>query len=199
MLLHEEKARAQGYVAIAGVDEAGRGPLAGPVVAAACMLPPDFRNEEVDDSKKLTPRQRFELYHQLTSDPSIVYGLGIVDAIVIDQINILQATFQAMLIAVSQLKKRPDFLLVDGNLLPPFDIPAVAIVEGDSQSLSIASASIIAKYTRDQIMLQYHSLWPQYGFDAHKGYGTRQHLLALDVHGACPIHRTTFAPIKSLN
>ncbi len=194
--VYEKRAREKGYVAIAGVDEAGRGPLAGPVVAAACILPQDFWHEEIDDSKKLTPQQRFTLYQCLTADPEIVWGVGVVDAIVIDQINILQATFQAMLIAVSQLKKRPDFILVDGNQLPAFDIPAEPIVSGDSRSVSIAAASIVAKYTRDQIMIQYHACWPQYGFDAHKGYGTPQHLLAIDRHGACPIHRTTFEPLR---
>ncbi len=196
--VHEEEARAQGYPAVAGVDEAGRGPLAGPVVAAACILPEGLLVEGVDDSKKLTPRQRMELYQRLTQDPNIVFGVGIVDAILIDQINILQATFRAMLMAVAALSQKPDFVLVDGSQVPNFAIPMKALIKGDSLSQSIAAASIIAKHTRDQMMLDYHSQWPHYGFDSHKGYGTQQHLAAIQMHGACPIHRLSFYPLNSL-
>ena len=196
--IHEEEARVKGYSAIAGVDEAGRGPLAGPVVAAACILPEGLLVEGVDDSKKLTPRQRMELYKRLTEDPSIIFGVGVVDAILIDQINILQATFRAMIMAVAALSKKPDFILVDGSQVPDFAIPTKALVKGDSLSQSIAAASIIAKHTRDQMMLGYHSQWPHYGFDSHKGYGTKQHLLAIEMHGACPIHRLSFYPLNSL-
>lgn len=196
--LHEDEAREQGFRTIAGVDEAGRGPLAGPVVAAACILPEGLLVEGVDDSKKLTPRQRMELYQRLTQDPSIVYGIGIVDAILIDQINILQATFRAMILAASALATKPDFILVDGSQVPKFVIPTRALVKGDSLSQSIAAASIIAKHTRDQMMADYHAQWPHYGFDSHKGYGTRKHLLAIQMHGACPIHRMSFYPLNQI-
>lgn len=196
--LHEDDAREEGFRTIAGVDEAGRGPLAGPVVAAACILPEGLLVEGVDDSKKLTPRQRMELYQRLTQDPSIVYGIGIVDAVLIDQINILQATFRAMILAVEALATKPDFILVDGSQVPKFAIPYRALVKGDSLSQSIAAASIIAKHTRDQMMADYHAQWPHYGFDSHKGYGTQQHLLAIQMHGACPIHRMSFYPLNQI-
>ncbi len=196
--LYEDEAREEGFRTIAGVDEAGRGPLAGPVVAAACILPEGLLVEGVDDSKKLTPRQRMELYQRLTQDPSIVYGIGIVDAILIDQINILQATFRAMILAVEALPTKPDFILVDGSQVPKFAIPYRALVKGDSLSQSIAAASIIAKHTRDQMMADYHAQWPHYGFDSHKGYGTQQHLLAIQMHGACPIHRMSFYPLNQI-
>lgn len=197
LTLPEDEARKEGYHSVAGVDEAGRGPLAGPVVAAACVLPNGLLIEGVDDSKKLTPQQRMELYARLTQDPSISFGVGVVDSILIDQINILQATFRAMILAVRALALPPDFILVDGNQIPKFGIPARALVKGDSLSQSIAAASIIAKHTRDQMMIVFHAEWPHYGFDSHKGYGTEQHLLALEVHGPCPIHRMTFFPLTS--
>jgi ribonuclease HII len=198
-LTHFEKAaRQKGYRFIAGVDEAGRGPLAGPVVAAACSLPEGLLIEGVNDSKKLTPEVRAKLFKRITEDSNITYGVGIIDAQIIDQINILRATFEAMLAAVASLPQTPDYLLVDGHMLPAFKMPAEAIVKGDALSLSIAAASIIAKETRDQLMLQFHALWPAYGFDEHKGYGTAKHLLALKEHGPCPIHRLTFEPVKSL-
>jgi ribonuclease HII len=192
----EREARGQGFSIIAGVDEAGRGPLAGPVVAAACILPEGLLIEGVDDSKKLNAQKRFELFQRLTQDPEISYGVGIVESQIIDQINILQATMQAMLIAVSRLVKQADFLLVDGPHLPPFSIPAKGLIDGDALSLCIAAASIIAKETRDQIMTHYHSLFPNYGFHNHKGYSTREHLAALQAHGPCPIHRLSFSPCK---
>lgn len=193
----ERLARERGFRFIAGVDEAGRGPLAGPVVAAACMLPEEFDLEGVDDSKKLTPAQRQEIYLKLTQHPEVISAVGVVDSILIDQINILRATLEAMILAVSALSKRPDYLLIDGNQLPKFDIPCQAIVHGDSLSRSIAAASIIAKVTRDRMMQGYHAEWPAYGFDQHKGYGTAQHLAAIQAHGPCPIHRLSFEPIKS--
>lgn len=193
----EEKARARGFSAIAGVDEAGRGPLAGPVVAAACILPEGLLLEGINDSKKLNAAQRAQLFKRLTEDPAIVFGIGIVEARIIDEINILQATFQAMLIAVSHLAKIPDYLLVDGPLLPKTPLPAEAIVDGDALSQSIAAASILAKETRDALMRAYHAQFPAYGFDTHKGYGTAAHLRAIRQHGPCPLHRLSFAPLKS--
>ena len=193
----EEEAYAKGFKVIAGVDEAGRGPLAGPVVAAACIFPRGLFIEGIDDSKKLSPQKRMQLYEALTKHPEIQLGIGIIDAILIDQINILQATLQAMIAAVGALQTKPDFLLVDGLQLPSLDIPGWPIVEGDSLSHSIAAASIIAKATRDRMMCEYHKRWPLYGFEKHKGYGTKQHLQALAQFGPCPIHRKTFEPIKT--
>lgn len=189
----EDKARKNGFKTIAGVDEAGRGPLAGPVVAAACILPENFVLEGVDDSKKLTPLERYELYERILIE-NIDFGIGIVDAIRIDQINILQATFEAMLIAISHLKSKPDHILVDGNLLPKTTISAQAIIDGDALCQSIAMASIIAKVTRDNIMIAFHQKYPDYGFDTHKGYATEKHFTALAKHGPSPIHRRSFAP-----
>lgn len=199
LCVFEEEARKKGYRVIAGVDEAGRGPLAGPVVAAACILPENLLIEGVDDSKKLTAGKRLRVFDRITQDSSILYAIGIVESEVIDQINILQATFQAMLAAVVGLSQKPDYVLVDGHLLPPFQIPAQGIIKGDSLSQSIAAASIIAKETRDRLMIAHHRSFPQYGFDRHKGYGTAQHLEALALHGPCPIHRLSFEPLKVLN
>lgn len=193
----EEWARAKGFDLIAGVDEAGRGPLAGPVVAAACILPREISTEGIDDSKKLSPEMRCEIFEKLTHDPRVIFGIGIVDALMIDQINILQATFEAMKVAVSKLEKRPAFLLVDGSMSPFLSIPSKAIPKGDGLSYSIGAASILAKETRDRLMIGYDEKWPQYGFKQHKGYGTKQHLDALCRFGASPIHRMTFEPIKS--
>ena len=194
LIRYEKSARAKGFKTIAGVDEAGRGPLAGPVVAAACVLPERFISKGIDDSKKLTPEERYTFYKKLISHPEIVYGVGIVEAVVIDEINILQATLRAMAIAVSRLLRRPDYVLVDGNKAPDFGIETETIVDGDALSLSIAAASIIAKEMRDQIMVGYHDLWPQYGFKEHKGYGTAQHLEAIKIYGPCPLHRRSFEP-----
>jgi ribonuclease HII len=192
----EERARQRGFHAIAGVDEAGRGPLAGPVVAAACLLPEGLYLEGIDDSKKLTPLQRYALYEKMISHPDIIFGIGQVEAVRIDQINILQATFEAMLFAVASLSQQPDYLLVDGSQLPPFSIPAEAIIKGDQCSQSIAAASILAKESRDRLMVTYHEQWPQYGFDEHKGYPTESHLKALSLYGPSPQHRLTFKPLK---
>ncbi|MCB1074089.1 MAG: ribonuclease HII [Simkania sp.] len=194
----EEMAYQEGYQIIAGVDEAGRGPLAGPVVAAACIFPRGLVLEGVDDSKKLSPIKREEIYQILVSHPEIDFAIGVVEQAQIDVINILQASLAAMAIAVKNLIVEPDFLLVDGNQLPPTRIPSKAVVKGDSLSQSIAAASILAKHSRDQMMLQFHLEWPQYGFDKHKGYATRAHLQAIQKHGPCPIHRKSFEPIKSI-
>ena len=194
---HERKAYSQGYTAPAGLDEAGRGPLAGPVVAAACIIPRKLYFEQVDDSKKVPPHIREKLYDILTSHPDIVWGVGVVEHTIIDQINILQATIRAMLEAVSALKKVPDCLLVDGMHLPHPTLPSVKIIDGDAKSHTIAAASILAKVTRDRLMEKYHTLYPEYGFDRHKGYGTEAHLDALQRHGPCPLHRMSFAPLKN--
>lgn len=192
----ERAARAQGFSIIAGVDEAGRGPLAGPVVAAACTLPENFFLKHIDDSKKLTSKQREEMFEILVSHPDVQYGIGIIESFIIDQINILQATLQAMAAAVSQMKQKPDFILVDGNKIPQIPIPCQAVVQGDSLSQCIMSAAIIAKVTRDRQMNEYDKQYPQYGFSSHKGYPTPEHLNALDQWGACPIHRQSYKPVK---
>lgn len=198
MMSWERQARDRGYKLIAGIDEAGRGPLAGPVVAAACILPDGALIEGIDDSKKLLPTHRSQVFQNILALSNLDYGIGIIDALIIDQINILQATFQAMLMAISRLNHTPDFLLVDGNKMPRTQIPGQAIVHGDALSQSIAAASIIAKETRDQIMCDFDKQWPEYRFFSHKGYATKEHLLAIQKYGPCPIHRMSFDPLKSL-
>lgn len=194
---HEHQAQANGYRLIAGVDEAGRGPLAGPVVAAACILN-DVVISGLDDSKKLTSKKRAALFELITSHPKICYGIGICSPQEIDTHNILQASLYAMLRAIEKLPILPDFLLIDGNQLPKTQIPAQALIKGDSLSLSIAAASILAKHTRDVMMLSMHEKYPEYGFESHKGYPTNSHLEALKMHGPCPIHRRSFGPVKKL-
>jgi ribonuclease HII len=198
MSLHEQRLSKLGFRRIAGVDEAGRGPLAGPVVAAACILPSGFLLPRLNDSKLLTARQREEIFSMIASDERIVFGIGIVSVERIDAINILRASFEAMQASVQQLAAKPDFLLIDGNQKPRFDCPSEAIVKGDAISVSIAAASIIAKVTRDRMMVEEAARWPQYGFDQHKGYGTAQHLAALQRFGPCPLHRRSFDPVRSL-
>lgn len=198
LMVFENRLRQSGIQDIAGVDEAGRGPLAGPVVAAACMIPDGVVIEGVDDSKKLSAAQRAELFERLKRHPEVCYGIGIIEAFLIDQINILRATLEAMVVAVRRLSKKPQYVLIDGPQTPFFDIPSEGIVKGDSRSVSIAAASIIAKQTRDEIMMSYHLIWPQYGFANHKGYATKEHLEAIDQFYACPIHRMSFEPLKSL-
>lgn len=193
----EKAARKNGYKIIAGVDEAGRGPLAGPVLAAACIIPENYYVPGVDDSKKLTAKKRQEIYQQIIKDKQIIYGVGLIEVDEIDRINIYQASLQAMLLAIESLTVQPDFLLVDGVDLLHASIPSQKIIEGDALSQSIAAASIIAKETRDHLMMQYHEKWPQYGFDQHKGYCTARHIAALSQHGPCPIHRKSFEPVKS--
>lgn len=198
MTLYEESAYAKGLLTVAGIDEAGRGPLAGPVVAAACILPRGLLVPHLNDSKKLSAKKRKQLFDYLTTHPAIQYGVGIVDAGEIDRINIYQATIQAMWQAVAQLKIEPTCLLVDGMPLKHDTIECIKIIKGDQLSLSIAAASVIAKETRDLIMTDYHRKWPEYGFLAHKGYGTAKHLTALTEKGPCEIHRFSFEPIKSI-
>lgn len=195
--IFEEAARREGYSRIAGVDEAGRGPLAGPVVAAACVLSEGVSFLGINDSKKLSPSKRSALFQEIVSHPGVDYGIGVVGADLIDEINILQATFMAMLMAISRLSSPPDFLLVDGPHLPKTPIPGKGIIRGDQLSQSIAAASILAKCTRDQIMLEADESWPLYGFKHHKGYGTKTHCQAIARLGLCPIHRKSFT-LKNL-
>jgi ribonuclease HII len=191
VLKYETIARTKGHRAVAGVDEAGRGPLAGPVVAAAVALAPDWRLDGLDDSKKLSPQVRERLFPLIQED-ALGYGIGIVDVETIDAINILQAARLAMKQAVEALPKRPDLLLIDGNQRIESTLEQWPIVKGDTLSLSIAAASVLAKVTRDRIMRKYHERYPQYAFDQHKGYGTRLHRDLIRKHGPCPIHRRTF-------
>ncbi len=188
---------------VAGVDEAGRGPLAGPVVAAAAILPPAWLEaglpkelSGLNDSKQLTETQREKYFEFLTRCAEIEFGIALVDAGVIDEINILQATHRAMNGALGKLKPLPPHALVDGRPVKTLRVPQTAIVKGDARSFSIAAASVLAKVTRDRLMLEFHAQFPEYGFAKHKGYGTAKHLAAIAKHGGCPIHRMTFAPLK---
>lgn len=176
---------------ICGVDEAGRGPLAGPVCAAAVILPANLEIPGLTDSKKLTDKKRRELY-PVIMEQAIAYGIGFASEQEIDEINILQATFLAMQRAIAQLSVKPDLALIDGNRKKDFGVPAKTVVKGDSLSASIAAASILAKVTRDNLMLEQAETYPQYKFDIHKGYGTKAHYEALREFGPCPIHRMTF-------
>lgn len=190
----ERQEYARGFRSLAGIDEAGRGPLAGPVVAAACIIPEGRCIRGVNDSKQLTSAQRQTLYKRLINDHTILWAVGIVDHQTIDLINIYQATIVAMKMAIDGLKVIPDLLLVDGMDLSHRDLPCLKIIDGDCLSQSIAAASILAKVTRDRIMEEQHQLFSNYGFDRHKGYGTPAHLKALKEHGPCPIHRRSFRP-----
>lgn len=180
-----------GYQVICGVDEAGRGPLAGPVCAAAVILPSNLEIPGLTDSKKLTDKKRRELF-PIIKENAISYGIGIATEKEIDDINILQATFLAMERALQQLNIRPDLALIDGNREKDFGIPVKTVVKGDSLSANIAAASILAKVTRDDMMVEYANTYPRYGFEIHKGYGTKAHYAALTEYGACDIHRMTF-------
>lgn len=199
MSKYEAELRKIGHKYIAGVDEAGRGPLAGPVVAAACILPEKFLLKGLNDSKKVTPQKRKDLFSKLINNKNVIYSIGIVESPIIDEINILQATLQAMQKAVFALAIKPDILLVDGNQLPTTSIPSKALIKGDSISISIAAASIIAKETRDAIMEKLHEKWPQYGFKEHKGYGTEKHLEAIKKYGPCLDHRKSFMNLKNFS
>ena len=177
--------------AVAGIDEAGRGPLAGPVVAAAVILPKDIFLPFLNDSKKVTEKRRDVLFDQIKQE-AIAYGIGIASNALIDEINILQATYEAMREAISKLSKTPDILLVDAVHIPDINIKQVGIVKGDAKSVNIAAASILAKVTRDRLMLEYDKIYPEYGFASNKGYGTAKHIEALKAYGACDIHRRSF-------
>jgi ribonuclease HII len=189
----ERVALQRGYQLIAGVDEAGRGPLAGPVVAAAVVLPLAYQNPEINDSKQLSAKKREKLYEWIRED-ALSVGLGVVEAPVIDRINILQATLQAMREAVQDLAILPDYLLIDGRNTIPLvaPIPQEAIIKGDSLSISVAAASIIAKVSRDMIMDLYHRQFPQYNFLKNKGYGTEEHRKAIKQYGLSKVHRKSF-------
>lgn len=198
LMVYENRVKARGYRCIAGVDEVGRGPLAGPVVAAACVLPPSAVFLGIDDSKRLTALERARLYQEIMSFPGVQIGIGIVSELIIDQINILQASLQAMAIAIANLQEQPDYLLVDGRELPPVIIDGEAIIKGDCLSQSIMAAAVVAKEIRDALMVQYHQQWPEYGFQRHKGYATKAHVMALRKSGPCSIHRRSFAPVKAM-
>jgi ribonuclease HII len=202
-LAFERGLLAQGLTVIAGVDEAGRGPLAGPVVAAAVMFPEMWLREGLpeallglNDSKQLTARKRDDYFEWLTRCGEVRFAIAESDAACIDEINILQATHRAMNQALAALAPAPQHALVDGTRVKTLRFPQTAIVKGDARSYSIAAASVLAKVTRDRLMEECHARWPEYGFAEHKGYGTPQHLAAITMHGPCPIHRRSFAPIR---
>ena len=203
-LLEEMALYEQGHSILAGLDEAGRGCLAGPVVAAAVILPLQLAQEEVmtrfigvNDSKQLTAQTRERLY-KVIMQHALAVGVGFGSAALIDEINILQATKHAMRVALTQLSLQPQALLLDALTLPDITLPQRPLIKGDARSLSIAAASIIAKVTRDRLMLELHQQYPVYGFDRHKGYGTQAHLTALHCYGATPEHRRSFAPVSEL-
>lgn len=188
---YERNAIEQGFTAVCGIDEAGRGPLAGPVYAAAVILPDGLEIPGLNDSKKLTEKKREALFEEIC-EKAIAYGIGCASEQEIDEINILQATYLAMRRAVEQLSVPADYALVDGNRMPPLAIPGETVVKGDAKSASIAAASILAKVSRDRVMLLMDPVYPQYQFAKHKGYGTKVHREALLTYGPCPIHRKTF-------
>ena len=187
----ERECKAEGYGVICGVDEAGRGPLAGPVCAAAVILPEGLEIPGLNDSKKLTDKRRRELYDVIV-EQAVAYGIAFADEKEIDEINILQATYNAMERAMQQMKVKPELALIDGNRARDFGLPVKTIVKGDSKSANIAAASILAKVTRDRLMEDLAKEYPQYGFEVHKGYGTKRHYAALTEFGPSPIHRMSF-------
>ena len=196
MLRYEKELYQAGYRAIAGIDEVGRGPLAGPVVAAAVILPPGCKIKGLNDSKKIPKKKHQEIY-QAVLDKALAVGIGLIDNEIIDQVNIYEATKLAMKEALSKLSLKPDYLLIDAMKLD-IDIPPESIVKGDANSLSIAAASIVAKVTRDKLMADYDKEYPGYDFAQNAGYGTKSHLQGLERHGVTPIHRKTFEPVKSM-
>ncbi len=192
---YEADARARGYYRVCGIDEAGRGPLAGPVVAAAVILPEDFELPGLTDSKQLTARKREALYEKLLADASVLKSVASASVEEIDRMNILRATHLAMARAAQGLCPVPDYCLIDGLPVPDFPFPCRSLVKGDAHCLSIAAASVLAKVTRDRLMLRLHAQFPWYGWDHNAGYGTKEHLLAIEKHGITPHHRLTFAPV----
>ncbi len=186
---------ATGETIVAGIDEAGRGPLAGPVTAAAVVLPESYADFPLDDSKRLCESARLELFERLTNDASVEWACAVVEVEEIDRLNILRASHEAMRRAVLALARRPSHVLIDGLPVRPFPIAQTALVKGDARSLSIAAASIIAKVTRDRLMEAFDREYPQYGFAQHKGYATPGHFATLFAHGPCPIHRRSFEPV----
>ena len=195
MWVFEKEARNAGFDKVAGLDEAGRGPLAGPVVAAAVILPEHLPVSGIRDSKKVSPKKREQLFDEIHQH-AIAVGVGIVGPADIDRLNILQASLLSMAISVEKLNLTPDFLLIDGIFTISADLPQKAVPKGDSLSISIAAASIVAKVTRDRIMAQYATQYPEFGFLKHKGYPTKAHKEAIRTHGACPIHRRTFKGVR---
>jgi ribonuclease HII len=193
----ERAIRRKGFQRLAGVDEAGRGALAGPVVAAAVILKDGRPIVGVNDSKQLSPRRREFLYRRIREE-ALAVGVGVVNVLTIEARNILQATLLAMARAVVDLRVSPDGILVDGLAVPDVDIPAFPVARADRECPSVAAASIVAKVTRDRIMTDYHQRYPAYGFDRHKGYGTDAHLQAIAEHGVSPIHRRTFSPVRQI-
>ncbi len=196
-LSFERAARASGFTCIAGLDEAGRGPLAGPVVAAAVALPPGLLIPGLTDSKQVPELERDRLF-DLIREQAVCFGIGVADERVIDEVNILQATIIAMERSLEALIPRPDYLLLDAITLPRVRLPQKPLVKGDCRSHSIAAASILAKVTRDRLMLELHDKYPQYNFRKHKGYGTSEHLDLLRRHGPCEAHRKTFSPVAEM-
>jgi ribonuclease HII len=192
---YEKKLHAIGVARIVGIDEVGRGALAGPVVAAAVILPEKFRHRKLKDSKQLVPEVREEIYRELIARDGITWAVGVIDSIEIDRINILRATHKAMRAAIAALNAQPEHALIDGLPVFPFPLPQTAIIDGDCISLSIAAASVIAKVTRDTLMREFCARFPEYCFSQHKGYGTDLHLIRLHEFGPCPIHRRSFEPV----
>ncbi len=196
-LKYEYELYDKGITLIAGMDEVGRGPLYGPVVAAAVILPPKYKIEGLTDSKKLTPRKR-DLFYDIIREQALAIGIGIIGPERIDEINIYQATKEAMYEAISNLKIKPEHILIDAMKLEKLDIPSTSIIKGDLKSHSIAAASVIAKVTRDRMMDKISEKYPQYGFEKHKGYPTKKHVEAVLKYGVLEGHRKTFEPIKSI-
>ncbi len=197
-LEHESRLRAAGHRSVAGIDEAGRGPLAGPVMAAAVILPDEFEHGELNDSKQLTERRREAIYAELRADGRLAISWAMASVEEIDRLNILRASHLAMERAARGLPRPPDICLIDGLPVPRFPHQHEGVVKGDALSLSIAAASVIAKVERDRFMLAADAQWPQYGFASHKGYGTPFHLARLKEHGPCPLHRRSFEPVAQL-
>ncbi|MEE9523854.1 MAG: ribonuclease HII [Thermodesulfovibrionales bacterium] len=193
----DSKIRAEGFMTIAGVDEAGRGPLAGPVVASAVIFGDNSNIHGLNDSKKLTPKQRESVFWEVVSQ-AVSIGIGVIDAKEIDCLNILNATKKAMAMAIDDLSTKPDLLIIDAVRLEKCTIDQKPIIKGDATSASIAADSVIAKYFRDWMMKHYHTIYPHYGFDRHKGYGTKSHIEKITKHGPCPIHRLSFSPVASM-
>ena len=194
---HDEDLRSNGFQRIAGIDEAGRGPLAGPVVAAAVVLRGNTRIKGLRDSKKVPEKERESLFIEI-QDTALDIGIGIVNHEDIDRINILRASKLAMKLAIENLSTQPDFLVIDAVSLPSIPIKQLFPIKGESVSASVAAASIIAKVTRDRLMLEYHNQYPQYNFNKHKGYSTKEHMELIQLYGPCPIHRKSFCKVMTL-
>lgn len=191
LLFFERQCYEKGYTLVAGIDEVGRGPLAGPVVTSVVILPLNCKIEGVNDSKKLSAKKREELF-EVICEKAVDYAFGVVSPARIDEINILQATYEAMGLAIHKLKRQPDFVLADAVTIPRIGMPQKGIIKGDAKSMSIAAASILAKVTRDRMMEEFHEIYPEYAFAGNKGYGSAEHIAAIREHGICPIHRHSF-------